>query len=134
VLESLYQKFQQWEAGELDHLDMDEAIHQTHKQNQAVYVFFTQKRDWLVRVIQLGRAIPKFGGRQPTAGRLPAQVRKSKSGIRKYPAESGITLTLTTGGCFCCRDMTGFVGMLVHVHQAATRLLTCCFGLLSARS
>jgi hypothetical protein len=52
VLEPLYQKFQQWKAGELDHMDMDEAIHQTHKQTQEVYVFFTQKRDWLVRVIQ----------------------------------------------------------------------------------
>jgi hypothetical protein len=52
VLEPLYQKFQQWKAGELDHMDMDEAIHQTHKQTQEVYVFFTQKRDLLVRVIQ----------------------------------------------------------------------------------
>jgi len=33
-------------------MDMDEAIHQTHKQTREVYVFFTQKRDWLVRVIQ----------------------------------------------------------------------------------
>jgi hypothetical protein len=35
---------------------MDEAIHQTHKQTQEVYVFFTQKRDWLVRVTQLDEA------------------------------------------------------------------------------
>ena len=56
VLEPLYQKFQQWKAGELDHMDMDEAIHQTHKQTQEVYVFFTQKRDWLVRVIQFDEA------------------------------------------------------------------------------
>jgi hypothetical protein len=41
VLEPLYQKFQQWKDGELDHMDMDEAIHQTHKQNQELYVFFT---------------------------------------------------------------------------------------------
>jgi hypothetical protein len=52
VLEPLYQKFQQWKAGELDHMDMDEAIHQTHKQTQEVYVFFTQKRNLRVRVIQ----------------------------------------------------------------------------------
>jgi hypothetical protein len=52
VLEPLYQKFQQWKAGKLDHLDMDEAIHETHKQNQDVYIFFTQKHDWLVRAIQ----------------------------------------------------------------------------------
>ena len=50
VLDPLCQKFQQWKAGELD--PMDEAIHQTHKQTREVYVFFTQKRDWLVRVIQ----------------------------------------------------------------------------------
>ena len=52
VLEPLYQKFQQWKVGELDHMDMDEAIRDTHKQTREVYVFFTQKRDWLVRVIQ----------------------------------------------------------------------------------
>jgi len=31
ALEPLYQKFQQWKAEELDYMDMDEAIHQTHK-------------------------------------------------------------------------------------------------------
>ena len=56
VLEPLYQKFQQWKVGELDHMGMDEAIHQTHKQTQEVYAFFTQKRDWLVRVIQFDEA------------------------------------------------------------------------------
>jgi hypothetical protein len=30
VHEPLYQKFQQWKAGQLDHMDMDEAIQQTH--------------------------------------------------------------------------------------------------------
>ena len=53
VLDPLYQKFQQWKVGGLDHMDMDEAIHETHKQTQEVFVFFNQKRDWLVRVIQL---------------------------------------------------------------------------------
>jgi hypothetical protein len=56
VLEPLYQKFQQWKVGELDQIDMSEAIHQTHKQTQEVYRFFTEKRDWLVRVIQLNEA------------------------------------------------------------------------------
>jgi hypothetical protein len=51
VLEPLYQKFQQCKVGELDHMDMDEAIRQTLLQTQEAYVFFTQKRDWLVRVI-----------------------------------------------------------------------------------
>ena len=53
VLNPLYEKFQQWKSGELGHMDMDEAIHQTHKENQEVYIFFTQKRDRLVQVIQL---------------------------------------------------------------------------------
>jgi hypothetical protein len=56
VLDPLYQKFQQWKARELDHIDMDEAIHQTHKQTQEAYVFFTQRRDWLVRIIQMDEA------------------------------------------------------------------------------
>lgn len=53
VLEPLYQKFQQWKTGELNHKDMDEAIHQTHKQTQDVYSIFTMKREVLVRAIQL---------------------------------------------------------------------------------
>lgn len=53
VLEPLYQKFQQWKAGELDHLDLDEAIHQTHQRSQEVYNVFTLKRDILRRAIQL---------------------------------------------------------------------------------
>jgi hypothetical protein len=32
---------------------MDEAIHQTHQQNQEVYGVFTLKREILVRAIQL---------------------------------------------------------------------------------
>jgi hypothetical protein len=39
-------------TGELDHMDMDEAIDQTHKEIQEAYVFFTQKREGLVHVIQ----------------------------------------------------------------------------------
>ena len=43
VLNPLYEKFQQWKSGELGHMDMDEAIHQTHKENQEVYIFFYPK-------------------------------------------------------------------------------------------
>lgn len=56
VLEPLYQKFQQWKAGELDHMDMDEAIHKTHKKTREVYIFFTQKRNLLVRLIEFDEA------------------------------------------------------------------------------
>jgi hypothetical protein len=45
-----------WKAGELDHVAIGDAIHQTHKQTREVYVFFTQNRDWLVRIIQLDDA------------------------------------------------------------------------------
>ena len=38
------------------HMDMDEAIHLTHKQTQDVEIFITQKRDWLVRIIQFDEA------------------------------------------------------------------------------
>ncbi len=37
-------------------MDLSEVIHRTHKQTQDVYVFFTQKRDWLVRLIQIKEA------------------------------------------------------------------------------
>ena len=37
----------------LDHMDMDEAIHQTYKPRRDVYGFFTLKREFLVRAIQL---------------------------------------------------------------------------------
>jgi hypothetical protein len=36
VLEPLEQKFQQQNAGDLDHMDMDKAIHQTHIQTKVV--------------------------------------------------------------------------------------------------
>lgn len=56
VLDPLYHKSQQWQAGELDHMDMDKAIHQTYKEPQEAYVFFIQNRDWSVRLIQLDEA------------------------------------------------------------------------------
>lgn len=53
VLDPLYQKFQQWKTDELDHMEMNEAIRQTHKQTQEVYSVFTLKRETLIRAIQL---------------------------------------------------------------------------------
>jgi len=52
VLDPLYDKFQRWKAGELTHWDMDEAIHETHKQNRKVYNFFRESRSFLVGLIQ----------------------------------------------------------------------------------
>lgn len=52
VLEPLCEKLQRWKAGELQHHDMDKAIHETHKENQKLYTLFGEKRDFLVSVIQ----------------------------------------------------------------------------------
>ena len=55
ILEPLYEKFKLWEAGELEHADMDQAIHEAHKESQNVYSLFTESRSWLVGVIQWDR-------------------------------------------------------------------------------
>jgi len=52
VLNPLYEKFKRWEAGELEHWDMDQAIHETHKENQALYSLFTESRGSLIGMIQ----------------------------------------------------------------------------------
>ena len=52
VLNPLYEKFKRWEAGELEHWDMDQAIHETHKENQQLYSLFTQNRRLLIGLIQ----------------------------------------------------------------------------------
>jgi hypothetical protein len=55
VLDPLYEQMQQWKAGVLDHSEIDEAIHKTHKENQELYKLFTQRRDFLVGIIQMDR-------------------------------------------------------------------------------
>ncbi len=55
VLDPLYDKFQRWKAGELTHDDMDQAIHETHKQNQELYTLFRESRRFLVGLIQWDR-------------------------------------------------------------------------------
>src|SRR5258708_37321247 len=44
VLDPLYEKFQQWKAGELAHEEIYQAIHEVRCQNQQLYSFFTQCR------------------------------------------------------------------------------------------
>jgi len=51
VLDPLNEQFQGWNAGEVSHLEMDEAIHKTHNACQKVYVLFTCRRDFLVSII-----------------------------------------------------------------------------------
>jgi len=52
VLNPLCEAFKRWEAGELDHWDMDKAIHETHKENQGLFSLFTQNRSFLVGIAQ----------------------------------------------------------------------------------
>ena len=52
VLNSLYGKFKRWEAGELKHWDMDQAIHETHKENQHLYSLFNESQSSLVGIAQ----------------------------------------------------------------------------------
>lgn len=55
VLDPLHEKFQRWKAGELTHADMDQAIHEAHKQNQDLYRLFRENRGLLVGLIQWDR-------------------------------------------------------------------------------
>jgi hypothetical protein len=55
VLDPLYDKFQLWKTGELTHYDMDQAIHEAHKQNQELYTLFRESRRFLVGLIQWDR-------------------------------------------------------------------------------
>jgi hypothetical protein len=75
VLEPLYQKFQQWKAGELDHMDMDEAIHKTHKKTGSLHILhpetqFAGTADRIRRSL-----VPGMDERQSTARRLSTWVR-----------------------------------------------------------
>jgi len=65
VLDPLYEKFQRWKAGELTHADMDQAIHETHKKNQELYRLFTQKRSFLIGLIQLDEWFDEWVANNP---------------------------------------------------------------------
>ncbi|MGC9335752.1 MAG: hypothetical protein ACP5JJ_16520 [Anaerolineae bacterium] len=67
ILEPLYEKFKRWDAGELDHADMDQAIHETHKETQKAYGFFRESRSMLVAMIEWDRDwfIPWLKDHQP---------------------------------------------------------------------
>jgi hypothetical protein len=53
ILQPLYDVFQRWAAGELEHADLDHAIHETQKKSQQRYGLFTQSQIWLVCAIQV---------------------------------------------------------------------------------
>jgi hypothetical protein len=52
LLEPLYQQFQQWKEGSLDHETILDAVHQVHRENRERYNFFANKREVLARNIQ----------------------------------------------------------------------------------
>jgi len=52
VLDPLHEQLHRWERGELTHDDLDQAIHQAHKETQRLYGLFTERRERLVRLIQ----------------------------------------------------------------------------------
>jgi hypothetical protein len=51
VLQPLHDDCQRWAVGELEHTDLDRAIHETHKKTQELYRLFSERRQWLVRII-----------------------------------------------------------------------------------
>jgi hypothetical protein len=52
LLEPLYEQFQQWKDGSVDHETILDAVHQVHRENRERYNFFAQKREDLARAIQ----------------------------------------------------------------------------------
>ena len=56
VLAPLAAELQQWRAGARSHWEIDQVLHETHRETQRLYSFFSQSRAWLVRLSQLDRA------------------------------------------------------------------------------
>ena len=83
VLNPLCEAFKRWEAGELEHGDMDQAIHETHKENQGLYSLFNESRSFLVGIAQwdeewfdawvADHPPPPGVELAPRRGRLPAE-------------------------------------------------------------
>ena len=53
ILDPLYEAFQQWKRGDLEHSALTELIHKVHRENQKVYSFFTQSRASIVNYIKV---------------------------------------------------------------------------------
>ena len=56
ILDPLYEAFQQWKRGDLQHGELTEIIHKVHRENQKVYSFFTQKHDSIINFIKADQA------------------------------------------------------------------------------
>ncbi len=55
LLEPLYEQFQRWKAGQLEHFDLAQALQQAQKENQELYGLFSGKRARLVEMIERDR-------------------------------------------------------------------------------
>ncbi|MBM4446122.1 MAG: hypothetical protein FJ023_02055 [Chloroflexi bacterium] len=56
ILDPLYDAFQQWKRGGLQHSELTELIHKVHRENQKVYSFFTQSRTRIINCIRMDQA------------------------------------------------------------------------------
>ena len=56
ILDPLYEAFQQWKRGDLQHSELTELIHKVHRENQKVYSFFVQSRTSIINCIKMDRA------------------------------------------------------------------------------
>jgi len=56
ILDPLYEAFQRWKQGDLQHEELTELIHKVHGENQKVYSFFTQSRDSIINSIKMDQA------------------------------------------------------------------------------
>jgi hypothetical protein len=52
MLDPLYEAFQKWKKGEMQHDELAELIHKVHQENQEIYKLFTMGRDWLIVCIR----------------------------------------------------------------------------------
>lgn len=52
LLDPLYEQMQSWKRGELEHEDINQAVHQTNKQSRVLYNLFSEKRDFLILLAQ----------------------------------------------------------------------------------
>jgi|YelNatPaOPRAMG01_1025707.scaffolds.fasta_scaffold175933_1 hypothetical protein len=52
ILDPLYEAFQRWKRGDLQHSELTELIHKVHRENQKVYSFSTQSRASIVNYIK----------------------------------------------------------------------------------
>ncbi|KXB00460.1 hypothetical protein AKJ41_04045 [candidate division MSBL1 archaeon SCGC-AAA259O05] len=58
ALEPLYQNFQKWDKGEIDHSEISEAIHECQKEIQKIHSIFNSGTDFLMKLIEANDDMP----------------------------------------------------------------------------